>query len=231
MINPDALRAFMQGFYGYGSYDAKYWFVGLEEGGASSVVDLAKRIAAWRRLGSAETEDLYEFHREIGFTGWFGASPKRQATWARLVQIVLMAEGRRCDAQDIVRYQADHLGRADGETLLSEALPLPAKNVTTWYADGLGLPELRSRREYTRVIRSPRIAHLKQRISEKQPRAVIFYGAERSWPSLLGLDFERCGDYGRARLRSTLLLTMKHPTAWGARAEDFAEVAREVTAA
>jgi hypothetical protein len=228
MIDPDALRDFMHGFHGYGGYDAKYWFVGLEEGGASSVDDLAKRIAAWRRLGSAETEDLYEFHREIGFTGWFGASPKRQATWARLVQIVLMAEGRRCEAQDIVRYQADNLGRVDGETLLSEALPLPAKNLTTWYAEAVDLPELRSRREYTRVTRPPRIAHLKQRISEKQPRSVIFYGAQRSWPSLLGLDFERCGTYDRTRLGSTLLLTMKHPTAWGARADDFAEVARAV---
>jgi hypothetical protein len=127
MIDPEELRAFMHSFYGYGNYDARYWFIGLEEGGVSSADDLTKRIAAWRRHDSAETQDLYEFHREIDFTGWFGERPKRQATWARLVQIVLMAEGRRCEAEDIVRYQADHLGRVDGETLLSEALPLPGE--------------------------------------------------------------------------------------------------------
>jgi hypothetical protein len=231
MIDPGALRGFMHGFYGYGGYDAKYWFIGLEEGGVSSLDDLAARIAAWRRLGSRETEDLYEFHREIKFEGWFGANAKRQRTWGRLIQIVLTAEGRPCGPQDIMRYQANRLGRKGGETLLSEALPLPAKNLTTWYADAAGLPELRSREEYTRVVRPDRVAHLKRRISENQPRVVIFYGAQRLWPPLLGLNFERCGGYDRTRFNSTLLLTMKHPVAWGARAEDFAEVARAVASA
>ena len=68
MIEPGDLRAFMRGFYGYGRYEANYWFIGLEEGGASSISDLAKRLETWRLLGSHEIEDLSAFHLALGST-------------------------------------------------------------------------------------------------------------------------------------------------------------------
>jgi hypothetical protein len=88
MIDPDHVRAYMHGFYGYGSYAAKYWFIGLEEGGATSVSDLKKRIDVWRTLGGLEIEDLHAFHEALGSAPWFGATAKRQATWERLIQIL-----------------------------------------------------------------------------------------------------------------------------------------------
>jgi len=116
MIDPARLRAFMHGFYGYGCYDAKYWFIGQEEGGASSVSALAARVDAWHERGAREIEDLQAFHAELRSTRWFGAKAKRQATWARLIQIVLMAEGRPCTNLDVLRYQSSDLGRPNGET-------------------------------------------------------------------------------------------------------------------
>jgi hypothetical protein len=53
MIDTEDLRAFIQGFFGYGSYGARYWFIGLEECGASSIKELHDRIQAWRSLGSS----------------------------------------------------------------------------------------------------------------------------------------------------------------------------------
>src|SRR5438874_12056489 len=55
---------------GHRRYEADYWFIGLEEGGASSIGDLAKRIEVWRQLGSREIEDVYAFHDALGFTDW-----------------------------------------------------------------------------------------------------------------------------------------------------------------
>jgi len=228
MISPAEVRSFMYGFYGYGRYQANYWFVGLEEGGAGAIDDLRKRIEVWRRLGSHEVADLYDFHEGLGSNPWFGAKARRQSTWARLIQIVLTAEGRSSTNEEILRYQTTRLGRSGGETLLTELMPLPAKNLGTWYANGLNIPELRSRTEYTALVGPRRIAHLKQSIAEHQPHVAIFYGARRSWPDLLGLDFERDTSCDRAVLGRTLLLTMKHPTAYGARREEFDEVARAI---
>jgi len=221
MIAPENLRAFMRGFYGYGSYGAKYWFIGPEEGGQSSVGDLARRVDVWRARGEHEIEDSLAFHEALNHTGWFGEAPKRQATWARLSQILLTAEGRPCANKDILEYQGTRLGRWGGETLVAELMPLPAKNTATWYANELEMPELRSRKEYRAVIRPRRIAHLKQRIFEHQPRVVIFYGARRSIPNILGVDFEPGKTSDTGRLGSTLLVGMQHPTAFGAHREDF----------
>ncbi len=33
MLDDTLVTSFMSGFYGYGSYSADYWFVGMEEGG------------------------------------------------------------------------------------------------------------------------------------------------------------------------------------------------------
>ena len=228
MIDTDDIRAFMGGFYGYGRYETNYWFVGLEEGGARTINDLSKRVDVWRRLGSHEVADLYEFHEELGPNPWFGAKPRRQSTWARLIQIVLTAEGRSATNDDILQYQTTRLGRSDGETLLTELMPLPAKNLSTWYAHGLNIPELRSRTEYTARVRPRRIAHLKKRIAEHQPRVVVFYGARRWWPDFLGIPFLSGRSCDHAFLGQTLLLTMKPPTAYGARREDFDEVARSM---
>ncbi|MBV9070105.1 MAG: hypothetical protein JO093_07605 [Acidobacteria bacterium] len=39
MIEPQLVRDFMAGFYGYGHVGANYWFIGLEEG---AIADLAE---------------------------------------------------------------------------------------------------------------------------------------------------------------------------------------------
>ena len=228
MIDPDDLRAFMRGFYGYGSYQARYWFIGQEEGGASSVTELTRRVDLWSARGRCEVDDLHAFLQGLKFTKWIDAPPKRQVTWARLVQILLTAEGRPCAKEDMLRYQAEELGRSHGETLIAELMPLPARNLRTWYGNELNLPELRSRREYMTAVRPHRIAHLKEKISEYQPEIVIFYGARRWWPGLLGIEFEHDMSCDYSRLGRTRLLTMKHPAAFGARREDFDEVARAI---
>jgi hypothetical protein len=120
------------------------------------------------------------------------------------------------------------LGRSNGETLLAELMPLPAKNITTWYANDLNILELRSRREYREALAPARIAHLKGKILQHQPHVAIFYGARRAWPRLLDINF-RAGDAcDCSRLGGTLLLTMKHPAAHGVRREEWEAVAHSI---
>ena len=55
------LRAFMRGFYGYGTYRGRYWFVGKEEG--SAFAEAERRLRIWSERGRCEFEALSDYHR------------------------------------------------------------------------------------------------------------------------------------------------------------------------
>src|SRR4051812_9939820 len=115
-------------FYGYGTYTAKYWFIGMEEGGGNTYKDIQKRMFAWQDRGKHTLEDLAAYHGAIDCTDYFderrlqGQIPRLQSTWNKLIRILLRAEKRITDdvpAEKItyrVRdYQSRHLGLASEE--------------------------------------------------------------------------------------------------------------------
>lgn len=48
MVEQQLLKTFMSRFYGYGSWSAKYWFIGMEEGGGDSEEEIERRMMTWR---------------------------------------------------------------------------------------------------------------------------------------------------------------------------------------
>jgi hypothetical protein len=53
--------------YGYGRWDAPYWFIGQEQGMARDEKNnLKPRVEAWLYLGGCELSDCREFHERIG---------------------------------------------------------------------------------------------------------------------------------------------------------------------
>jgi hypothetical protein len=44
VLEPELLQDFICGFYGYGNLGAKYWFIGLEEGGGTSIDEIQHRL-------------------------------------------------------------------------------------------------------------------------------------------------------------------------------------------
>ena len=95
------VQQFIDGFLGYGSLEAPIWFVGLEEWGGKSAEELLRRIEIWRQLGATPAVDLFEFHRDLNRDEFFGPKPKRQATWARISQMMLAAEGTQATSEAI----------------------------------------------------------------------------------------------------------------------------------
>jgi hypothetical protein len=67
-LDDTLLEAFMTGFYGYGTWAAKYWFVGLEEGGGQTCDEIARRIETWKKRKRPEIDDIREFHHEACLT-------------------------------------------------------------------------------------------------------------------------------------------------------------------
>lgn len=66
MIDPALLERWTQHFFGYGSWAAPYWFIGLEEGRVDSEEQFQIRLDAWHSTGEPSLLDLHDFHQAIG---------------------------------------------------------------------------------------------------------------------------------------------------------------------
>lgn len=109
----------MYGFYGYGSYQADYWFVGMEEGG-DTVQETNQRLTVWDQRGRREVEDVAEYHLAFGITHPFTEKAKLQPTWAKLIRVLLSIEGKPPTKDDMQRYQQQQWARSSGKVCLLE---------------------------------------------------------------------------------------------------------------
>jgi hypothetical protein len=185
MMDTGFLIQYMETFYGYGTYQGRFWFVGIEEAGAKSVQDNIDRITTWERNGKQELKDLADYHHELGLLSpYLGENPKIQRTWGRIVRMLLAATSHDKDTipggitpEAVRAYQRDLSGTADGDTCLIELLPLSAKSTGGWmWGDNPPLPYLRKRKVYQDHIIPRRAEHIAKRIREHKPAAVVFYG-------------------------------------------------------
>lgn len=233
MLESALVESFIATFAGYGNVAAPYWFIGMEEGGDSSEESLEQRLRVWRDRGSSATEDLYEYHSDTGLAEFLGPFPKLQTTWKQLIRILLTAEDRDADTDNIRSYQGEELGRRDGESALLELYPLPAAGLAHWpYGELTSLPYLRDRKTYLRTLEAKRIRLLQRMIDEHQPSVVIMYGTtyREQWERLHGswLRAETEPELFRGTRGKSQLLLIKHPAAKGVTNAYFEEVGEYV---
>lgn len=231
-LKDDLLHEFMHGFYGYGDYNAPYWFVGIEEGGARTVEGVNRRLRLWKERGKRELEDLAEWHLANGPHRHFSGRVALQRTWNRLMRILLCATDRNLSLSVLREYQKERLGRIGGETALVELLPLPSPSTSHWlYAEHSTLAELVDRQTYHQQIAPGRAARLRARILVHRPKAVVFYSASstyrRWWEKIARADFEQVDDaMYRASQNSTDFVICKHPVAHGVSNDYFHRVGK-----
>jgi hypothetical protein len=232
VLDPQLLRDFMRGFFGYGHLGAKYWFVGLEEGGGTSIDEIRHRLETWDALGRPPVADLHEFHERAGITRWSVARPPLQSTWKQLIRVILTAEGQPSDLEAIRTYQRNLLGRRNGESTLIELMPLPSPSTAQWLYDSARLEMIRDRASYSAAILGERIAAIRELIAAHQPGIVVFYGLNRrdAWSSIAGrpLIDSDAGPFAFHSTPATLFLMTKHPVAWGAKNVEFEAAGRFV---
>ena len=147
-----------------------------------------------------------------------------------MIRILLSSDGRTPTTEQVREYQRVSLGRQDGDTCLLELLPLPSPSTGRWlYAQHSHLLYLADREAYKQTRLAPRIAHLRKRINEYKPRAVVFYSFSyrEHWQAIAGVDLlqESDGVY-TGRNRSTLFIMTRHPAAKGVTSEYFHQVGR-----
>jgi hypothetical protein len=230
LFNDELLSQFIQSFYGYGSYSGQFWFVGMEEGGGNCFSEINTRLNAWANRGKNELEDLAQYHTDIGVKDWFIPKPKLQPTWNKLIRIVLSSNGQVPEAELVRNYQKTLLGRKSGDTCLLELLPLPSPSLQHWlYAQHSQLSYLISRQTYREECIAVRIEHLKSRINQYKPSAVIFYGLgyQEHWKKIAGVALNQSSNkILTGRRGSTLFAAIKHPAAQGTTSEYFHQVGK-----
>jgi hypothetical protein len=218
MFDDGLLESYASTRYGYGSYSGRYWFIGKEEGGGKSFEEVNRRLNVWRNEGGSELDDLYEFHIKIGVRRFFLPPVALGATWGRLVRILLAAEAQAVTKDEVKDYQAGFLGRRAGDTCLLELLPLPSPGGPKWLCrERSKLAQLRTRKAYKKHYAETRASHVKERINEYAPRAVIFYSDKMSyrqwWEEIAGVDFSEVepGALYAGTSGATVFLITKHP--------------------
>jgi hypothetical protein len=86
----EAEKFMAENCYGYGRWDAPYWFFGPEQGLKDGTLDeFIKRYEAFRDLNKDGLCDCRAFHAAIGETRWHRQDPELQKTWKFLILLLL----------------------------------------------------------------------------------------------------------------------------------------------
>ncbi|MBN1883377.1 MAG: hypothetical protein JW885_14515 [Deltaproteobacteria bacterium] len=232
MLDDILLARFIESFYGYGNYNSKFWFVGMEEGGGNSESEIQKRLNVWKTRGYAELEDVKEYHLELGIDRFFNDKPVLEKTWDKIILIILGIEGGSPSIENRKKYQKNVLGTKTGESCLIELLPLPSPGIGKWVYHSISrLPYLENRETYRDFVKKSRIQNIRRRISEYTPRCVVFYGAtyKLHWITITnGMTFHPHDmlDFEMAENDDTLFLMIKHPVAAGVTNDYFYDIGR-----
>lgn len=187
--------------YGYGRWDAPYWFIGPEQGQGHD--DLSKRFEVWKVLDKDGLCDCRAFHRIIE-PKWHCETdrknqPPLQRTWDKLI-ILLKAfdDDPSVDPDARRRYQRDELGMLNGKTCIIELSGLAAHD--------LRVDRGTMRRDYL----PQRIEAIRKKIAENTPKFVVMYRTKQKtdWQEIAGCEL----DPGKVVFRDgTAFVMAEHP--------------------
>lgn len=201
--------------FGYGSWEAPYWFIGPEQGmGDPSYDSLQVRVQAWRQLGGGELCDCREFHRLIGEQRWHRERRRPlQQTWRPLLLLLATVLNRPTENAALRLYQRDRWGMLVGETCVIEL-------------SGLAASSLKVPRDRV-SFREDRISVIRERIRQYKPTLVVMYRTRDlpAWEAIAGQPFPR---KGILILGPTVLVTTHHPRAHGPTNEYWTRMGRRL---
>lgn len=195
LIKAEALEHWINNFYGYGSWHAKFWFVAYEEGGGDTPQEVADKLNYFYKVHTPEKPEtlcnVRDLYKHVNFTidgpradlfnnlyeYRFDQNAVQHGTWKNLIAFVHGYNNE--PLPDLLAYQRNSFAIAANK---SEALlrlyPLPAHN-HAWYYSWLDLPQmdfLSSRASYQEHVYSSRIERILQQINSHNPEVVVMYG-------------------------------------------------------
>lgn len=197
LIKEEALRHWIDNFYGYGSWHAGFWFIGHEEGGGETPDEVADRLNYFHEANAQSDGglcDIRELYKHIAFRSdgpkanlfnnlyeyRFGRQAIQDGVWKNLISFV---HGyKQLKVPDPLAYQQHHFlsSSAQNEALI-DLYPLPGPYSHAWYYSWLELPQLsfiKSRTLYQEHVYERRMHTILSNISMHKPEVVLMYGME-----------------------------------------------------
>ena len=193
------LKHWIDHFYGYGSWHARFWFVSHEEGGGDLPEEVAEKVNYFFNVhGTApmhqELCDIRALYRQVGVR-WespkaglyanhydyrFGIRAVQHGIWKNLIAFVHGYKNQ--PLPDVLAYQKQTfaLPSATNEALI-RLYPLPAPHNHGWYYSWLDCPELeflKSRKQYQQHVYQGRIRKILSNVATFKPQIVVMYGME-----------------------------------------------------
>lgn len=195
LIEEKALKYWIDNFYGYGSWDARFWFVGYEENGGDLPEEVAEKLNYFHNLQAGNTPtlcDIRELYRHVAFRiegpravkyanfndHRFGNHATLHGAWKNLIAFTYGYQNE--DLPDLFSYQKNLFASPSSSEALIQLYPLPAHN-HAWYYAWLDLPQftfLKSRASYEEHVYPSRIDNILKNISVYKPEIVLMYGME-----------------------------------------------------
>ena len=178
----DKLRAYCEGFLGYGNPEAPVWYVGMEEYGGKTEDEVLARIRAWNDRGQHLIEDMRGFCRDSQYpplVRYASTSAPRSPTWCALIEDRWAIDGRADIANDeVLKHQQTQWLAPKGDTCLVNLMPLPSPDTKTWnYADWGGgwseWPDLYERCTYMDALAPLRARLLHNALRQYIPKCTI----------------------------------------------------------
>jgi hypothetical protein len=194
MLSVELIQWRLENFWGYGSFDAPVWFVGMEEGlSAEDERDICLRFRA--TYGKLLADIRHDMTEVAGHMRWFRWPFPLQQTIKWSIKLYLfLREGQRPTNHAIAEFQ--RIEYADGQqTTQLDLMPLPCRkaNEDTWFYDNYDLLFLNSRSRYLERYKPIRTDKLRELVRRHQPKIVIFSstGYLGKWETVSGVTLNK----------------------------------------
>ncbi|HYF70647.1 MAG TPA: hypothetical protein VD884_21075 [Ohtaekwangia sp.] len=198
LIEEKKLSHWINNFYGYGSWNAKFWFISYEESGGDVPEQVAEQINYFHKVHIQNTSatlcDLRDMYRQLD-ARWYG--PKA-ATFARLFEyrfgtdaiqnniwknLIAFVHGyKNEDVYDVLDYQKHSFASTSHcQEALIRLFPLPSPHNHAWYYSWLDMPQLnfiKTRDAYQEHVYNDRIRNILTNIPIHKPDVVLMYGMD-----------------------------------------------------
>jgi hypothetical protein len=192
LITEPKLLHWLNNFYGYGSWQARFWFIGYEEPGGDVPEEVADKFNYFYRqhpeTGATlcNIRDLYQqvmVSRDNSkadlYANWFeyrfGNTAMQSTMWKNLIAFVHGYDQQLLP--NFLEYQAKKF------VVQREALipfyPLPGSHTHSWHYNWLNLAGcdfLRSQQRYEEHVYPQRMQTILSKINEYKPEVVLMYG-------------------------------------------------------
>lgn len=196
MINAESLQHWINHFYGFGSWKARFWYVGYEESGGDLPEEVAEKLHYFYRVHKAAVDptlcDIRDLYKEIAFRiegpraerfsnfydHRFGPKAVQHGFWKNLTAFTFGYQNKKLP--DLLKYQQKQFAMPSAQEALLYLYPLPAHN-HAWYYGWLDLPQfpfLKTRSLYEEHVYPSRITGLLQQVQQHRPELVLMYGME-----------------------------------------------------